>query len=150
MQKMSSRDFNILAVDRLCCWTDSTETGYQGVPLVKPFIREPGDTVSLEPVELRILFTPDWIRGMVDEFNIDKIEPTTGLVYNASVFNTVLSGVKSSLDRRDLGGREVHVTALFPDNSNLGQIMDILVEIAPAVDSLGYDGFLIKYAIIEE
>ena len=150
MQKMGSRDFNILTVDRLCCWTDSTRTAFLEVSLIKPPRPVSADSLSLEPVDLRILFTATWIRGMVDEFNIDEIEPTVGLVYNESGFNTVLESVSRSLGRRDLGERIVQVTALFPDDTDLGQAMDILTEISPAVDSLGYEAFLIKYAIIED
>jgi hypothetical protein len=150
IQKMGSRDFNILSVDRLCVWTDSTHAAFDEVPLVKPWIAPPGDSAAMGPVELRLLFTDEWIRATVDEFNMDRIEPTTGLVYNASGFRTVIDAVAANLARRDLDGREVHVTALFPDNSDMGQVMDILVAIAPTIDSLGYKGFLIKYAIIEE
>ncbi len=150
MQKMGSRDFNILAVDRLCCWTDSTRTAFLEVSLIKPPRPVSEDSLSLEPVDLRILFTDSWIRGMVDEFRIDEIEPTVGLVYNESGFNKVLGEVSRSLGRRDLGERIITVTILFPDDTKLGQAMDILTEIAPAVDSLGYEGFLIKYAIIED
>jgi len=149
LQKMASRDFNILCIDRLCCWTDSTETAFSSVSLVRPPMAT-SDTTIVQPVSVRFLFTEEWIRGMVEEFSIDFIEPVTGFVYNESKFSIVFDKVNRSLDRRDIGERSVQVTILFPDDSNLGSAIDILTAISPAIDSLGYDSFIIKYAIIED
>ena len=149
LQKMASRDFNILGIDRLCCWTDSTETAFTSISLVRPPMTT-SDTTVVQPVSMRFLFTDEWIRGMVEEFSIDFIEPVTGLVYNESKFSIVFDKVNRSLGRRDIGERRVQVTILFPDDSNLGSAIDILTAISPAIDSLGYDAFIIKYAIIED
>lgn len=149
LQKMASRDFNILCIDRLCCWTDSTETAFSSVSLVRPPMAT-SDTTIVQPVSVRFLFTEEWIRGMVEEFSIDFIEPVTGFVYNESKFSIVFDKVNRSLGRRDIGERSVQVTILFPDDSNLGSAIDILTAISPAIDSLGYDSFIIKYAIIED
>lgn len=148
-QKMAGRDFAILEAHNLYCWTDTTMTAFQSIPLVKPFVESPTDTAQVEPVLLRFLFTDEWLRGEVQEFSIDVVEPSGGFRFNARPFENVLRQVQSRLARRDLGSREVHVVLLFPDNSTLGQAMDIAEQVRHYSDSLGYRGFLLRYATIE-
>lgn len=52
-QKMAGRDFLILAAHNLYCWTDTTQTAFTRVPLVKPFVEDPADTAAVEPVVMR-------------------------------------------------------------------------------------------------
>lgn len=148
-QKMSGRDFTILEAHNLYCWTDSTMTSFQSISLVKPFIEDPADTTAVEPVLMRFLFTPEWIRGEILEFNIDVVEPSGGFGFSAGPFQTVLRQVKNRLERNTFEGRPVHVMLLFPDDTTLGQAMDISVEVQHYTDSLGYQGFQLRYATIE-
>lgn len=77
------------------------------------------------------------------------MEPSGGFGFHAAPFQTVLRQVAGRLSGRDYGQRPVHVMLLFPDNSTLGQVMDIAVEVQQYTDSLGYQGFLFRYATIE-
>ncbi len=148
-QKMAGRDFAILEAHNLYCWTDSTMTAFQRIPLVKPFVENPADTAAVEPVMMRFLFTEEWLRGEIQEFNIDVVEPSGGFGFRAGPFMTVLRQVKNRLDRNAFEGRPVHVMLLFPDDATLGQVMDISIEVQHYTDSLGYQGFQLRYATIE-
>jgi len=148
-QKMAGRDFAILEAHNLYCWTDSTMTTFQRIPLVKPFMENPADTAAVEPVLMRFLFTAEWLRGEIQEFNIDVVEPSGGFGFRAGPFMTVLRQVKNRLDRNAFEGRPVHVMLLFPDDATLGQVMDISIEVQHYTDSLGYQGFQLRYATIE-
>lgn len=148
-QKMTGRDFLILEAHNLYCWTDSTMTDFQTIPLVKPYVETPGDTTAVEPVLVRFLFSDEWLRGEVQEFNIDIVEPSGGFGFNRGPFRTVLRQVSGRLAGRDYGDRPVHVMLLFPDDSNLGQMMDIALEVQQYTDSLGYEGFQFRYAAIQ-
>lgn len=148
-QKMAGRDFAILEAHNLYCWTDTTKTEFLSIPLEKPFVESPTDTSAVEPVLMRFLFTEEWLRGEVQEFSIDVVEPSGGFRFSARPFENVLRQVQSRLARRDIGTRPVHVVLLFPDNSTLGQAMDIAVQVQQYSDSLGYQGFLLRYATIE-
>lgn len=146
-QRMSGRDFRILEAHNLYCWTDTTETEFLSVPLIKPFIQ--ADTTALEPVLMRFLFSEEWLRGEVQEFNIDIVEPSGGFRFSARPFENMFRQVNTRLARRDYGERPVHVVLIFPDNSTLGQLMEIAGEVRHYTDSLGYQGFLFRYAMIE-
>jgi hypothetical protein len=148
-RKMAERDFLILEPHNLICWTDTTMSEFLAVPLVKPFVENPADTSAVEPVLMRFLFTDEWLRGEVQEFNIDVVEPSGGFRFNARPFESVLRQVNNRLARRDYGDRPVHVVLLFPDHSTLGQVMDITLEVQHYTDSLGYMGFQFRYATIE-
>ncbi len=148
-QKMAGRDFMILEAHNLYCWSDSTMADFQSVPLVKPYVETPGDTVAVEPVLVRFLFSEEWLRGEVQEFNIDIVEPSGGFRFNPAPFRTVLRQVNGRLAGRDYGDRPVQVMLLFPDDSNLGQVMDIAQEVRQYTDSLGYEGFQFRYAAIQ-
>jgi len=148
-QKMAGRDFAILEAHNLYCWTDSTMTAFQRIPLVKPFVENPADTAAVEPVMMRFLFTEEWLRGEIQEFNIDVVEPSGGFGFRAGPFMTVLRQVKNRLARNAFEGRPVHVMLLFPDDATLGQVMDISIEVQHYTDSLGYQGFQLRYATIE-
>lgn len=141
IQKIGSNDFRALVPDSLFAWTDSTETTYMAVAIL-PML---DDSAEVQPVELKILFTDQWFRCMIDEYNKDIVEPVTAYGYNARVFAIGMNQAVQTIDRRNTDERPVHVTLLFPSESTFGEAMEIAESVSVAIDSLGYLGFNIKW-----
>ncbi len=141
LQKINSNDFRSLAPDSLYAWTDSTETNYMAIAIL-PVV---SDSAEVQPVDLKILFTENWFRVMIDEFNKDIVEPATGYWYDGRVFNTGMNQAVRTISRRNTEGRPVHVTLIFPSESTFGEAMEIAESVSVAIDSLGYEGFNIKW-----
>jgi len=141
LQKINSNDFRSLAPDSLYAWTDSTETDYMAVAIL-PVVR---DSAQVQPVEVKILFTEDWFRVMIDEFNKDIVEPANGYHYDKRIFNTGMNQAVRTISRRNTEERPVYVTLIFPSESTFGEAMEIAESVSVAIDSLGYDGFNIKW-----
>ncbi|MBD3369423.1 hypothetical protein GF402_03555 [Candidatus Fermentibacteria bacterium] len=137
-----------LKIESLICWEDTTESSYSKVPL---FLGQETPEDSLGPVEFRLIFMDEWLVGRVEEFNIDVPAPVTGGRFSQAKFDSVLYQVGRRLDRRsDIDDRTVQVTAMFDDETRLGEAMDILQNIQPPLDSLGYKAFNIKYFRVEQ
>lgn len=141
LQKIHSNDFRMLVPDSLYAWTDSTETNYMAVPIL-PLV---DDSAEVQPVELKILFTSQWFRCIVEEFNKDIVEPSSGYGFDESVFNRGMNQAVRTISRRNTDGRPVHVTLLFPSESTFGDAMEIAESVFVRIDSLGYRGFNIKW-----
>ncbi len=141
LQKINSNDFRSLSPDSLYAWTDSTETDYMAVAIL-PVVR---DSTEVQPVELKILFTDEWFRIMIEEFNKDIVEPASGYRYDERVFNSGMNQAVRTISRRNTEGRPVYVTLIFPSESTFGEAMEIAESVSVAIDSLGYEGFNIKW-----
>ncbi len=141
LQKINSNDFRALVPDSLYAWTDSTETSFMAVAIL-PL---PDDSAEVQPVELKILFTDEWLRCMVEEFNKDIIEPASGYEFNRRLFNQAMNQAVRTIDRRNTEERPVHVTLMFPSESTLGEAMHIAESVSVMTDSLGYEGFNLRW-----
>lgn len=141
LQKINSNDFRFLAPDSLFAWVDSTETDYMSVAIL-PLL---DDSAEVQPVELKILFTDEWFRCIVEEYNKDIVEPADGYGFNQRVFSRGMDQAVRTINRRNTEGRPVHVTLLFPSESTFGDAMEIAESVFVAIDSLGYEGFNIKW-----
>jgi len=144
-QKVSQRDFDPLEVDRICVWTDSTETAFISAPLTR-LPRPSADTTVVEPVLIKLYFTPEMLRGSVEEFNIQYDIAIFGNDFSQSQLNNLVNTVSNRLGSRDTGERDLKVAALFDYNAyNLGDAVGIMERLAPAViDSLGWEAFSIN------
>lgn len=142
-QKIGQRDFDPLTIDRICVWTDSTETSFVSAPLT----RLPRSTDSTQaPVLVKLYFTPEMLRGRVDEFGIQHDIAVFTDDFGQQQLDGLVSTVAGRLDGRDTGDREIKVVALFDYNAyDLGDAIRILSRIEPlVVDSLGYDAFYLN------
>jgi len=137
-----------LDLNALCCWNDDSHSTFTRIPLVVTD-PTPADSATA-PVTLKLIFTEEWLLGRVDEFGIDITAPVRAGEFSAWKLDSVLTQVSSRLSRRDLGGRAVEVTAMFSEGSNLGHAMDIMLQVQPSVDSLGYRGLGLKYFLLED
>lgn len=144
LQKISQREFNPLEIDRLCVWTDSTETEFISSPLIR-IEHSNADTVS-GPVLVKLYFTPEMMRGSVEEFNIQYDKAISSSEFSDSQMNDLILTVSRRLERKDYEGRSVQIAALFDyDVYNLGDAVDLMRRLVPvAVDSLGYEGFAVS------
>ncbi len=144
IQKISQREFNPLEIDRLCVWTDSTETAFISAPLV----RIEQSTVDTIPgsVLIKLYFTPEMMRGSVEEFDIQYDMAVTTPEFSDGQLNELILTVSQRLERKDYGGRTVQIATLFDyDAYNLGDAVEIMRRIAPmSIDSLGYEGFSVS------
>lgn len=144
LQKISQREFKPLTIDRLCVWTDSTETVFISSPLMKldPTISDsiPGSVL------IKFYFTPEMIRGSVDEFNIRYDKAITTDEFTDSQLRDVIFTISRRLQSKDYGERPVQVAAMFDyDAYNLGGAIFIMNRITPfVIDSLGYQGFAVS------
>jgi len=141
LQKISQREFRTLKIDRMCVWTDSTETDFVSAPLIR--LEQPvADTIP-GPVLVKLYFTPEMMRGRVEEFSIQYDKAINTSEFSDGQLNDLILTVSRRLARKDYEGRNIQVAALFDYNAyNLGEAVDILQRIAPVViDSLGYEGF---------
>lgn len=141
VQKISQREFNPLTIDRMCVWTDSTETEFISAPLIRIEVSN-ADTVS-GPVLVKLYFTPEMMRGRVEEFNLQYDMAVDTPEFTDSQLNDLVLTVSRRLENKDYEGRGIQVAAMFDYNAyNLGDAVDIMRRITPmAIDSLGYEGF---------
>ncbi|MCK5064595.1 MAG: hypothetical protein KAQ97_04895 [Candidatus Fermentibacteraceae bacterium] len=144
LQKISLREIKSLEIDRLCVWTDSTETHFYSSPL----IRLDQTIVDSIPgaVIVKYYFTPEMIRGSVDEFSIRYDKAITTDDFTDSQLSDVIFTVARRLQGKDYGERQVQVAAMFDyDAYNLGDAVFIMNRIAPfVIDSLGFSGFSVS------
>ena len=131
----------IVDMEQLCCWTDSTESDLVSIPLVAP--PPEGDTIP-QPVVLKFIMMENWMVGRVEELNIDVTAPRIS-VFDRARFDSLLYQVDRRLASRNTEGRDVHVWAMFPEESTVEDIVDILIETAPEFEELGYLPFRLKY-----
>ncbi len=149
-QKINGSDFRYLSTDSLFAWVDSTETDYLAVPILKPVPSPEQDSTAIQPVDLKILFTDEWLRFMVEEYNTDIVEPAGGYAFNQRAFTRLLEQADRAIARRNTEGRPVHITLLFPGTSTLLEAVDMAESVAVYTDSLGYQGFHIKWVNVTE
>jgi hypothetical protein len=149
-QKINSSDFRALSPDSLYSWVDSTETAYLAIAILKPVPSPDVDSTAIQPVDMKILFTDEWLRCIVEEYNCDIIEPATGYEFNAGTFNRVMEQAERAVTRRNTDQRPVQVTLLFPSESTLGEAVIIAESASVLVDSLGYEGFHIKWVNVTD
>ena len=144
VQKLSQREFRVLTIDRLCVWTDTTETDFISAPIVRLNPAE-GDSVP-GSVLVKLYFTPEMMRGTVEEFRIQYDKAITTDQFTEAQMNDLVTTVYERLERKDYADREVQIAALFDYNAyNLGDAVEIMEKIAPlAIDSLGYQGFSVS------
>ncbi|MCD4701913.1 MAG: hypothetical protein K8S24_08675 [Candidatus Aegiribacteria sp.] len=141
IQKISQREFNPLEIDRLCVWTDSTETNFISASIIR--IEESSvDSIS-SPVLVKLYFTPEMMRGSVEEFSIQYDVAVTTSEFSDNQLNDLIRTVSQRLEREDYDGRRIQVATLFDyDAYSLGDAVDIMRRITPlAIDSLRYEGF---------
>jgi hypothetical protein len=143
-QKIGQRDFDPLAVDRICVWTDLTETAYVSAPLTR--LPRQSDSSQTAPVLVKLYFTPEMLRGRVDEFDIQYDIAVFTEDFGQAQLDGLVSTVAGRLAARDTGDREIKVITLFDYNAyNLGEAVTIMNRIAPlVVDSLGYSAFYLN------
>ncbi|MCK4806267.1 MAG: hypothetical protein KAT09_01400 [Candidatus Aegiribacteria sp.] len=141
IQKISQREFKSLEIDRLCVWTDSTETDFISAPLIR--IEQSNVDTIPSTVLVKLYFTPEMMRGSVEEFSIRYDKAITTSEFSDNQLNDLIITVSRRLEREDYGGRRIQVATLFDYNAyNLGDAVDIMRRIVPmAIDSLGYEGF---------
>ncbi|NOQ22604.1 MAG: hypothetical protein GQ565_08150 [Candidatus Aegiribacteria sp.] len=142
VQKISQREFKPLKIDRLCVWTDTTKTEFISTPLIR--VEESSvDTISAPPVLVKLYFTPEMMRGSIEEFSIQYDVAVTTPELSDNQLNDLILTVSRRLERKDYEERSIQVATLFDyDAYNLGDAVDIMRRIAPmAIDSLGYEGF---------
>lgn len=141
IQKISQREFNSLKIDRLCVWTDTTETEFISASIIR--IEQSTVDTILHPVLVKLYFTPEMMRGSVEEFSIQYDMAVTTPEFTDSQLNDLILTVSRRLESKDYEGRSVQVATLFDyDAYNLGDAVDIMSKITPMViDSLGYEGF---------
>lgn len=144
VQKISQREFNSLTIDRLCVWTDSTKTDFISSPLIR-IEHSDIDTVP-GPVLLKLYFTPDMMRGSVEEFRVRYDMAINTPEFTDSQLNDLVRTVSRRLEGKDYEGRRIQVATLFDYNAyNLGDAVDIMRRITPmAIDSLGFEGFSVS------
>jgi hypothetical protein len=135
-----------LDLNAVCCWDDSTETGFTRIPL---FVETSTEDSASRPVLVKLIFTGEWIDGRVEEFSIDIPSPNPGGQYNQYKLDSVLTQVSRRLAGRELGVRPVAVIAMFSEDLDLGQAVDMMQRIHPSVDSLGWEGLGLRYFVLE-
>ncbi|HRW77548.1 MAG TPA: hypothetical protein P5207_02670, partial [Candidatus Sabulitectum sp.] len=103
-----------------------------------------------QPVDLKILFTDDWLRFIVEEYNTDIVEPAGGYGFDSMLFTRLLGQAERAISRRNTDGRPVHITLLFPGTSTLLEAVAITESVQVYTDTLGYSGFHIKWVNVTE
>lgn len=141
LQKISLREIKPLTIDRLCVWTDSTETDFFSAPLIR-LEQTIIDTIP-GAVIIKFYFTPEMIRGSVDEFSIRYDKAITTDEFTDSQLSDVVFTVSRRLQGKDIGERQIQVATMFDyDAYNLGDAVQLMNRIEPfVIDSLGYSGF---------
>jgi len=144
LQKLSQREFNPLSIDRFCVWTDSTETEFISAPLTR--LEQPAADSIPGPVLVKIYLTPEMMRGLVEEFNIQYDKAITTAEFSDAQLNDLVYTVARRLASRDTGDRTVQVAVLFDYNAyHLGDAVSLLNRMKPAVvDSLGFSAYSIS------
>lgn len=146
LQKINSNDFRSLVPDSLFAWNDSTETDYMAVAIL-PLL---DDSAEVQPVELKILFTDQWFRCIIEEFNKDIVEPSSSYGFDERVYNRGMNQAVRAISRRNTEERPVHITLLFPSESTFGEAMEIAESVSVRLDTLGYEGFNIKWVNVTD
>ena len=149
-QKINGSDFRYLTTDSLYSWYDSTKTEYAAIPILKPVPTPEQDSTVVQPVDLKILFTEEWLRFIVEEYNTDVVEPVTGFAFNGRSFTRVLGQVERSISRRNTDQRPVHITLLFPGTVTLSEAIEMADSVTVYTDSLGYLGYHVKWVNVTE
>lgn len=149
-QKINGSDFRYLTTDSLFSWHDSTKTAYSSVPILKPVPSPEQDSTVVQPVDLKILFTEEWLRFIVEEYNTDVVEPVTEFAFNGRVFTRVLGQVERSISRRNTDLRPVHITLLFPGTVTLADAVEMADSVSLYTDTLGYLGYHVKWVNVTE
>lgn len=141
LQRIGQREFNPLEIDRICAWTDTTESDFISAPVMR--LQEPEADSPPVSVLVKLYFTPAMMRGRVEEFNIQYDKAITTDEFTDAQLNDLVFTMSRRLASRDIEGRRVQVAVLFDYNAySLGEAVDLLRRIRPAVsDSLGYEGF---------
>ncbi len=150
LQKISQREFNVLKMDRICVWTDSTESEMISSPLIR---LETSTVDSIPgPVLIKLYFTPEMMRGSVEEFNIQYDKAIETSSFSDAQLADLISTVSRRLENRDYQGRKVQVAALFDYNAyDLGDAVEIMKRLEPlTVDSLGYEAFSLSVFAITD
>ncbi|MCD4846593.1 MAG: hypothetical protein K8R76_00205 [Candidatus Aegiribacteria sp.] len=141
LQKISLREIKPLTIDRLCVWTDSTKTDFFSAPLIRL------DQTIIDSIPgaviIKIYFTPEMIRGSVDEFSIKYDKAITTDEFVDSQLSDVVFTVARRLQRKDYGERTIQVATMFDyDAYDLGEAVELMKRLEPfVIDSLGYSGF---------
>lgn len=149
-QKINGSDFRYLSTDSLYAWRDSSETSYASVPVLKPVPSPEQDSTAVQPVDMKILFTDEWLRIMIEEYNTDVVEPSGGYSFNANAFGRLLGQAERTISRRNTEGRPVHITLLFPGTSTLIEAVNLAESVEVYTDTLGYMGFHIKWVNVTD
>jgi hypothetical protein len=144
LQKISLREIKPLTIDRLCVWTDSTETDFFSAPLIR-LDQTIVDTIP-GAVIIKFYFTPEMIRGSVEEFSIRYDKAITTDEFTDNQLSDVVFTVSRRLQRKDYSERQIQVATMFDyDAYNLGEAVQLMNRLAPfVIDSLGYEGFSIS------
>lgn len=144
VQKLSQREFRVLDIDRICVWTDTTETDFISAPLVRLQQAE-GDSIP-GSVLVKLYFTPEMMRGRVEEYSIQYDKAITTGEFTDTQLKDLVTTVYERLERKDYAERDVQIAVLFDYNAyDLGDAVDIMNRIAPlAIDSLEYQGFSVS------
>ena len=150
VQKISQREFNALTIDRICVWTDTTETEFISAPLIR--IEQSSVDTIISPVLVKLYFTPEMMRASIEEYSIQFDRAITTSEFSDSQLNDLVLTVSRRLQNKDYEGRGVQVAALFDYNAyDLGDAVDIMRRIAPmTIDSLGYEAFSLSVFAITD
>ncbi len=137
-----------LRLEAICCWTDSTETSFTRIPLIVPPVSYPDSAV--QPVVFKLIFTNEWIVGRVEEFSIEVPARLNSPGFSQFKFDSVMTQVSRRLENRELEGRPVEVIAMFSETTVLGEAVEVMQLILPAVEEKGYRGLGLKYFLLEQ
>ena len=150
LQKISQREFKSLTIDRICVWTDTTETAFISAPLIR--IEHSLVDTLISPVLVKLYFTPEMMRGSIEEFDIQYDKAITTSDFSDNQLNDLILTVSQRLERKDYEERRVQIAVLFDYGVySLGDAVDIMRRIAPmAIDSLGYEAFSLSVFTLTE
>ncbi len=151
VQKINQRDFEPLTVDRLCAWTDTTETEYVDAPLTR--LETPGPDSQPVALVVKLYFTPRMLRGSVEELDIRYDVPVYSDEFSQSQLDGFVETISQRIERRfDDEERGVQVATLFDYEAyDLGDAVSILQMMEPmVVDSLGMQGFAVRVFTLTE
>ncbi|OPL17930.1 MAG: hypothetical protein AVO35_07160 [Candidatus Aegiribacteria sp. MLS_C] len=150
LQKISQREFNVLDIDRICAWTDTTESSFISAPLVR--LEQSGADSLPGPLLVKLYFTPEMMRGSVEEYDIQVDRAITTDRFTDDQLTGLIGTVSERIEREGRQGRRVQVAALFDYNAySLGDAVDIMRRLVPVtVDSLGYEAFSLSVFAITD
>lgn len=150
LQKISQREFNVLDIDRICVWTDTTESSFISAPLIR--LEQPEADSVQGPILVKLYFTPEMMRGSVEEYDVQVDRAITTDRFTDDQLAGLLRTVSERIERSGRQGRRVQVAALFDYNAyDLGDAVEIMRRLVPVtVDSLGYEAFSISVFAITD